>query len=171
MRHAPPDVPTVLLVAPVQDDRMMYADYLRYCGLNPIEIGDTAEALSRAHQADVIVTGIRVDGPFDGVELVRRLREGDGTHDTPIIVLTASAVEPNPQRALAAGCDLFLEKPCLPDRLLREILAILTGRTPKAKPAPASANHRHVQPKWVEKGVHTFRRGGSDGDSDVPSET
>src|SRR4026208_899056 len=98
-------MPTVLLVGSAQDDRMMYADYLRFCGLNPIEIDKTAEALPAAYQADVIVTSIRVDGPFDGIELVRRLRDGDGTHDIPIIVPTASACEPAQWRALAAGCD------------------------------------------------------------------
>ena len=121
----------------------MYADYLRACDVNPIEIGNTTEALRRAHQADVIVTGIRVDGPFDGVELVRRLRAGDDTHDMPIIVLSACAFEPDGQRALAAGCDLFLAKPCLPDRLLDEIRAILTDQRRKARPAPAPANHPH----------------------------
>ena len=136
-------MPTVLLVGPAQDDRMMYADYLRFCGLNPIEIDNTAEALPAAYQADVIVTSIRVDGPFDGIELVRRLRDGDGTHDIPIIVPTASACEPAQWRALAAGCDRFLAKPCLPDRLVSEIRAILNGHALKAKPIPEIGHHRH----------------------------
>src|SRR5438132_7416228 len=113
----------------------MYAEYLRLHGLHPIEIDDSADGLALAKTADVIVTGIRVVGPFDGVELVRRLRDGNGTHDKPIIVLTACAFEPDQQRALAAGCDTFLAKPCLPDRLVSEIRAVLTRQMPKAKPA------------------------------------
>jgi CheY-like chemotaxis protein len=118
--------PTVLLVDSPQDDRAMYAEYLRLCGLNPVEMDDTAAALRRANQADVIVTGIRVNGPFDGVEFVRRLRDGHRAHNTPVIVLTACAFESDRQRALAAGCDLFLAKPCLPDRLVSNIQAVLT---------------------------------------------
>jgi CheY-like chemotaxis protein len=113
-----------------QDDRTMYAEYLRVCGLNPIEIDNTADALRGATNADVIVTGIRVHGPFDGVELVRRLRDGDGTHDKAIIVLTACAFAPDQQRALAAGCDVFLPKPCLPERLVREIRHVVARRLP-----------------------------------------
>ena len=99
----------------------MYAEYLRATGFHPVEIDDTADGLALARTADVIVTGIRVGGPFDGVELVRRLRESDGTCGKPIIVLTACAFEPDQQRALAAGCDVFLAKPCLPDRLVSEM--------------------------------------------------
>jgi two-component system cell cycle response regulator DivK len=135
-RHVSPDVPTVLLVDSAHDDRPMYAEYLRACGLNPIEIENTADALTAATKADVVVTGIRVHGPFDGVELVRRLRDGNSTHDKPIIVLTACAFEPDQARALAAGCDVFLPKPCLPDRLVREIHAVLASR-PQQQPAHA----------------------------------
>jgi len=143
VRHVFPDVPTVLLVDSTQDDRTMYAEYLRVCGLNPIEIDNTADALSAATKADVVVTGIRVRGPFDGVELVRRLRADNGTHHKPIIVLTACAFEPDRHRALAAGCDRFLAKPCLPDQLVSEIRAVLTRRMPKAKPAHAQMSHRN----------------------------
>ena len=138
VRHVSPDVPTVLLVDSHEDDRTTYADYLRVYGLNPVEIGNTADALRSARNADVIVTGIHVAGSFDGVELVRRLRDSHDMHDKPIIVLTACAFESDRQRALAAGCDAFLPKPCLPDKLVREILAIL-GRHHSAEDA-ISAN-------------------------------
>jgi two-component system cell cycle response regulator DivK len=138
-RHVSPDVPTVLLVESTQDDRTMYAEYLRLQGFHPVEIDDTADGLALARTADVIVTGIRVDGPFDGVELVRRLRNGDGsTRDMPIIVLTACAFEPDQLRAFAAGCDTFLAKPCLPDRVVSEIRSLLANRR-LLKPSPARA--------------------------------
>ena len=53
-------------------------------------------------RGDIIVTGIRVPGSCDGVELVRRLRDGEATKGTPVIVLTACAFEPDQQRAFAA---------------------------------------------------------------------
>jgi CheY-like chemotaxis protein len=120
-----PRVPTVLLVESDSDAHEMYAEYLRIVGLHTVVIDDTGDALALAHTADVIVTGIRVHGPFDGLELVRRLRQSNGTRDTPIIVLTACAFESDQQRALAAGCDAFLPKPCLPDRVYSEIRAVL----------------------------------------------
>ena len=108
-RHLSPDVPSVLLVDSAPDDRAMYAEYLRICGCNPIEIDNTADALSGAMKADVIVTGIRVEGPFDGIELVRRLRAENGTQHKPIIVLTACAFEPDQQGA-GGTCSAVVER-------------------------------------------------------------
>jgi CheY-like chemotaxis protein len=83
---------------------------------------DSAQhAASVARDADVIVTEIRVHGSFDGVELISRLRDADETKETPIIVLTACAFGANQERSRAAGCSVFLSKPCLPEQLVREI--------------------------------------------------
>ena len=121
VRHVPPDVPTVLLVQDRPDDRTMYAEYLRLRGFAPLEITTTDQALSLAGNADVIVTGVRVSGSFDGLELVRRLRADVRTQSKLIIVLTAWALDPSREQAVAAGCDVFLTKPCLPQTLVREI--------------------------------------------------
>ena len=106
----------------------MYAEYLRARGLRPIEVGTTDEALRHATEADVIVTGVRVNGSFDGFELVRRLRAGAHTKTKPIIVLTAWAFEPSRTLAYDAGCDIFLTKPCLPDTLVAEIRRAIKRR-------------------------------------------
>jgi len=133
--------PTVLLVEDLQDDRQMYAEYLRVHEFNTVEVGNTGEALQSAATADVIVTGIRVSGPFDGTELVRRLRADDRTKHKPIIVLTACAFERDEQGARAAGCDAFLTKPCLPVLLVEGIRREL-ARVSRPKPARAVMIHR-----------------------------
>jgi CheY-like chemotaxis protein len=114
----------VLLVESHEDSRDMYADYLLACGFRVQTADTTDDALRRASDADVIVTEIRVRGSFDGVELIGRLRDADETKETPIIVLTACAFATDQQRALAAGCDVFLPKPCLPGRLVTEIRGV-----------------------------------------------
>ena len=118
---------SVLLIDPHADAREMYAEYLRRVNLRPIEAGNTADALAHAEEADVIVTGIRVPGPFDGIELVRRLRASDATRSKPVIVLSACAFEPERNRALEAGCNTFLPKPCLPDTLAAHIRILLAS--------------------------------------------
>jgi two-component system cell cycle response regulator DivK len=124
----------VLYVAAPDDNRDMYATYLAKYNFTVLTADTTDEGLTRAADAEVIVTGIRVPGTFDGVELVGRLRSNhSGTK--PIIVLTACALEPDRQRALDAGCDVFLPMPCLPDRLLREIRTVLPRhRVPRPQP-------------------------------------
>ena len=67
----------------------MYSEFLRAQQFRAVEIDDTADAFALAVTSDVIVTGICVPGPFDGVELIRRLRADDRTKRKPIIVVTA----------------------------------------------------------------------------------
>ncbi len=124
-----PFVPTILLVESSRhDDRGVYAEYLRILKFHTIEIDDTADALALAFTADVIVTDVRVPGPFDGIELVRRIRAERRTTGKAVIVLTACIAENDRQRSYAAGCDGFLPKPCLPDELLAEIQRVMTIR-------------------------------------------
>lgn len=120
--------PVVLLVQPSRDDGLeMYTEYLRYHGLTVIPVSDTRDALRRAPQADIVVTGMNLDDPMDGVELVSRLRHNDCTRSTPIIVLTASVWPKERARAEGAGCDVFLPKPCLPNDLLGEVRQLLVA--------------------------------------------
>ncbi|HXW07488.1 MAG TPA: response regulator [Vicinamibacterales bacterium] len=133
---------SVLLVDDFADARQMYAEYLRRSEFRPIEAGHTVEALARVHEADLIVTGIRVRGPFDGLELVRRVRAEDGPRRTPIIVLSADALEPAPSLARKAGCDVFLTKPCLPGVLVQQIRALLAWAAPARAASSAGTDGR-----------------------------
>jgi len=119
--------PVVLLVEASEQERTQYADYLREQHYRVITAFDTSAALRQALNADVVVAGIQVPGPFDGIELVRRLRADAGPG---IVLLTTGATTADRTRALQAGCDAFIEKPCSPQRLLASI------RTAEARPTP-----------------------------------
>lgn len=118
--------PAVLVVDSTADNRAMYAEYLRSSGYRAIEIGDTADALALAVTADIVVTAIRVRGPFDGLELIRRLKADGRTSHKPLIVLTACAFETDERQSHDAGCDVFLRKPCLPSALEKAIRRALS---------------------------------------------
>ena len=129
--------PVVLLVQPSRDDGLeMYAEFLRYHGLAVIPVSDTRNALMLAPQADIVVTGMNLDDPMDGVELVSRLRHNDCTRSTPIIVLTACVWPKERARAECAGCDVFLPKPCLPNDLLGEVRQLLAATRSQAADTP-----------------------------------
>ena len=116
---------SILFIEPDDDRRVMYAEYLHTFGFTVLTADTTDDGLTRASDADVIVTWIGVPGSFDEVELVRRVRQTDRTKHTPIIVLlTACVFESDRQRAFGAGCDLFLPKHCPPERLVSEIRAV-----------------------------------------------
>jgi two-component system cell cycle response regulator DivK len=120
--------PVVLLVQPSRDDSLeMYAEFLRYHGLVVISVSHARDALILAPRADIVITGISLDDPMDGVELVARLRHDDSTRSLPIVVLTACAWSTDRERAEGAGCDVFLPKPCLPNALLGEVQQLLAA--------------------------------------------
>jgi CheY-like chemotaxis protein len=141
-RHVSPGVPTVLLVSDDQDDRGMYAEYLRLRGCLPLEAATTDEALRRVLDADAIVTDVRVAGSCDGLEFVRRVRSDQRTHAKPVIVLTSWVFDPSREEALAAGCDVFLTKPCLPESLVLEIRRLVGARPDPRLHRPTSPQPR-----------------------------
>src|SRR4051794_11928099 len=112
MRPPAPREFVVLLLQPEQDDRRMYIEFLHHEGIATLCPKDATHALSLAARADVIVTGVHLPGPMDGIEFMSRLRNGETKKHIPVIVLTASAWSTDRQRAEDAGCDLFLAKPC-----------------------------------------------------------
>jgi two-component system cell cycle response regulator DivK len=134
----------VLLVQPKHDDREMYAAYLRHEGLAPICIATAIHALRIAPRADVIVTALLLPGGVNGFELIATLKRDVRTKNTPIVVLTACAWTSDRERATAAGCDVFLSKPCLPHELVREIrrLVPFRRRRPRRRAARATAGQR-----------------------------
>ena len=137
----PSRLPTILLVEPDDDNRDMYVEYVTVCGFTPVAVAGGEEAVRRAWQADAIVTALRLRGSCDGIELIQRLRHDEVTKATPIIVLTACVLGADRERALAAGCDAFLPKPCLPETLVAELRRVLSLRR-VPKPTPVRAAHR-----------------------------
>lgn len=113
---------------PWRDDGLeMYTELLHYHGPAVVPVSDTRDALMLAAEADIVVTGMNLGDPMDGVELVSRLRHNDYTRSTPIIAPTAGAWPNDRARAEGAGCDVFLPKPCLPNGLLAEVRQLLVG--------------------------------------------
>jgi two-component system, cell cycle response regulator DivK len=144
----------------------MYTEFLRYHGFAVIPVSDTRDALMRAPQADIVVTGMNLDDPMNGVELVERLRHNDRTRSTPIIVLTACVWPKDRARAEGAGCDVFLPKPCLPNDLLGEVRQLLAATHPQAEDTPhvfripshRTVRHTHVRHTHVRHAAHRLSR-------------
>jgi CheY-like chemotaxis protein len=126
--------PVVLLVQPAHDDGLeMYTEFLRSRGLTVMPVSTIRDAFKAAPRADIVVTGMNVSSPMDGVALVSRLRRSQRTRLTPIIVLTASVWVFDRTRAESVGCDVFLSKPCLPTDLLGHVRQLLATRSHKAR--------------------------------------
>jgi two-component system cell cycle response regulator DivK len=88
------------------------------------ENGVTGVSAAVEQQPDVILLDINLPD-IDGYEVARRLR-GSGKSSlvyVPIIAVTANALRGDAEKALAAGCDVYMAKPIN----IRELWARVEG--------------------------------------------
>jgi CheY-like chemotaxis protein len=139
----------VLIVDDFEDNRAMYAEFLRYSGFEVIEASNGAEAIERATagEPDVIVMDLSLP-VLDGWEATRRLKADPRTRHIPVIALTGHALEGHSQGAREAGCDWFLAKPCLPETLLETLNDLLSD-----DPRPSRGSARMKASKRAGSGV------------------
>lgn len=74
--------------------------------------GLTGVAVAERENVDLILLDINLPD-IDGYEVARRLRHSSKielTH-TPIIAITANALKGDAEKALDAGCDVYMSKP------------------------------------------------------------
>jgi two-component system, cell cycle response regulator DivK len=119
--------PRLILV--VEDDpetRQFYLAALTRGGFQVAEAHNGHQALEKAFDAppDLILTDIAVPG-IDGIELCRRLRADARTRAVPVLAITGYGDRQYPDRAIDAGADRVLIKPCEPERLVDEARRLL----------------------------------------------
>lgn len=118
----------------VDDDmRNIYAlsQQLRDHGLE-VELADNGEtALQKlsddGFEIDLVLMDMMMP-VMDGYEATRRIREGDGFADLPIIALTANAMADDRQACFDAGVSDYLTKPVALDKLLAMLRVWMFGR-------------------------------------------
>lgn len=118
--------PVVLLVEDEVVQREMYAQYLSAAGLHVVTCGDGLQAVELAvrHRPDIVVMDLALPR-LDGWEATRRIKADPRTARTPVVACTARVLGGAAERAIEAGCDGYLVKPCLPDHLLNEVRRML----------------------------------------------
>jgi signal transduction histidine kinase/DNA-binding response OmpR family regulator len=114
----------VLLVEDGVVNQQVAKSLLRRHGDEVVLARNGLEAIAEyeARHFDLILMDVQMPG-MDGLEATRMIREREratGRH-TPIVALTASAMEGDRDRCLAAGMDGYLAKPVDPATLFRAI--------------------------------------------------
>ncbi len=81
-----------------------------------------------AQTPDVILLDINLPD-IDGYEVARRIRAKDTPYTTnvPIIAVTANALKGDAEKALAAGCNVYMSKPINIRELWARVEAFLPG--------------------------------------------
>jgi len=120
---------TVLVVDDNDVNQLVAERMLQELGYS-VELADDGQAAIDAcqqHEYAAILIDCQMPG-IDGNQATRTIREFEGEHrHTPIIALTANALEPERQKAFAAGVDDYLSKPVFLEDLERALSKLLSA--------------------------------------------
>jgi CheY-like chemotaxis protein len=119
---------TILLVEDHADSRAMYAEFLRP-DFNVVEAEDGVAAFELMEHTlpDIVVTDLALPR-MDGFELIERMRDDDRFRLVPVIALSGYSGSDHENRAMLAGSDLVLLKPCLPQTLAEAVASAVIRR-------------------------------------------
>lgn len=82
--------------------------------------GSAAIAIAHADPPDLILMDIQLP-QMDGYEATQRIKAFAQFGHVPVIAITSYAMAGDREKALAAGCAGYIEKPIVPDTFVSEI--------------------------------------------------
>jgi CheY-like chemotaxis protein len=114
--------PKVLLIEDNEQNRYLATFLLEQHGYEvaPASDGPTGIELAKTIRPALILLDIQLP-LMDGYAVARRLRSDPSLRDIPIIAVTSYAMVGDREKALAAGCNGYLEKPINPDTFVAEL--------------------------------------------------
>lgn len=118
LEAAAPQARTVLVVEDEPLLRLVVCDLLRAEGVVVVEASNAAEAmdaLAAGLAVDLVFTDVRMPGPFDGLELSRRVR---AAYPGIYLVVTSGHLD----SALVGEGIVFVPKPYQPSDVVKVIL-------------------------------------------------
>ncbi len=112
----------ILVVEDNEDNMLLVRFMLEKNGYEVIEARDGAEGVALAIQEkpDLVIMDIQLPD-INGLEATKRIRASEADGNIPIIALTSFAMVGDRERALAAGCTGYIEKPINPETFMTEI--------------------------------------------------
>lgn len=112
----------ILLIEDNEQNRYLATFLLEKSGYSvvPASNGATGIELGSSFRPKGILLDIQLPG-LDGYEVARALRRNPSLNDVPIIAVTSYAMAGDREKAMAAGCDGYIEKPIDPETFVSEI--------------------------------------------------
>jgi DNA-binding response OmpR family regulator len=118
--------PLVLIADDDADILALVRVRLERSGFSVISANDGTEALALAasENPDIAIFDVSMPG-LSGIDVTRRLRETDV--QTPVILLTARALDADIEAGAAAGANAYLTKPFSPQDLEARVRALISS--------------------------------------------
>lgn len=117
---------TILIADDKPTGRELVRTVLENAGYAVIEASDGSEALRIAHESspDLIILDLHMP-EIDGFGVIEQLRRDEHFATTPVVALTASAMQGDRERALSLGFTGYITKPIRLVNLRQEVERLL----------------------------------------------
>jgi len=118
--------PLILIVEDNENNKKLLRDVLRHRGYRVAEAASAEEgnAPAAAQAPALILMDIQLPG-MSGIEALARLRADARTRHIPVVAVTASAMDQDRARIMAAGFNAYQRKPISVKELLLTVAALL----------------------------------------------
>jgi len=144
-------MPKILIIEDSPEMRKLARLILEPEGYEVAEAEDGRAGIeaARAVRPDLVLMDLSLP-VLNGWDATRLIKSDPELRRLPVIAVTAHAMQGDRERALAAGCDLYLTKPVDDELLLRAVTDLL-GRdaaAPASGPAPEPKPRRSIPVGW-----------------------
>ena len=114
--------PTVLLIEDNERNRYLETFLLEARGYEVHAAADGVMGVELANTLSPRAILLDIQLPvMDGYAVARELRKNLALKDVPIVAVTSYAMPGDREKAIAAGCNGYIEKPIDPDTFVEEV--------------------------------------------------
>ena len=118
----------VLLIEDNEQNRYLVTFLLEQGGYEVEAVADGIRGLEAARAAVPLLILLDIQLPtMDGYAVARALRQDEALRETPIVAVTSYAMPGDREKALAAGCTGYIEKPIDPDTFVAELETVMSN--------------------------------------------
>lgn len=116
----------ILLIEDNEQNRYLATFLLEQDGHEVVHAATGREGIAMARDAAFAIIVLDIQLPeIDGYAVARALRANPRLVAVPIVAVTSFAMVGDREKALAAGCNGYIEKPIDPETFVKEITAFL----------------------------------------------
>jgi len=112
----------ILMIEDNEQNRYLVEFLLQGRGYRVVAAPDGRRGIELAEQVDPLLVLLDIQLPtMDGYAVAQALRSMACLEETPIVAVTSYAMPGDRERALAAGCNGYIEKPIDPQTFVDEV--------------------------------------------------
>jgi signal transduction histidine kinase len=147
--------PKILYIEDNPENRMLVRAIMEADGYTIVDAEDGLSGIEAAVREEPALILLDVNLPgIDGYEVVAVIKSFPAFANTPVVALTAYAMEGDRQRTLVAGCDGYIQKPIDVDTFPRQVEEFLHGKREQVEEREQGVYLRELNQRLVYRLVN-----------------